>query len=359
MLPRGCGLTISWSRGYTRVWFDGQSWQIEDCGSRNGTLVNSQRVQRAVLQPGDLIRSGDRLIVFACETNGRAAALLRPSVLTANTGVIRISEPGKRETLLEQLGVESSSPPLFGSDSGSCETAPPGGGSAMGVPIPGRDGRRLGQFERAHKGTIFLDEVGELSPACQAKLLLVLEGHPFQRLGGSEPIRVDVRLVSATHRDLRAMVCGGGFREDLYYRLRVIELRVPPLRERGDDLLDLAVTFLDRFGREVGRGSSRFSPLAAAAVVAYAWPGNVRKLKNAVERAVVLGQRDEVTVEDLGLPVARSGEMPAPQLVSLEEAERRHIEFVLRAVGGNKTQACKVLGIGRGALYKKLGEQED
>ena len=220
----------------------------------------------------------------------------------------------------------------------------------------GADRRRLGQFERAHKGTVFLDEVGELSPACQAKLLRVLEGHPFQRLGGSDPIRVDVRVVSATHRDLREMVRGGGFREDLYYRLRVIELRVPPLRERGDDLLDLAVIFLDRFGREVGRGPSRFSPSAAAAIVAYAWPGNVRELKNAVERAVVLGQGDEVTVEDLGLSAAPSGEMPVPQLVSLEEAERRHIEFVLRTVGGNKTQACKILGIGRGTLYKKLGE---
>ena len=137
----------------------------------------------------------------------------------------------------------------------------------------GANARRLGQFERAHLGTIFLDEIGELSTNCQAKLLRILEGHPFTRLGGVEPIRVDVRVVAATHRDLAELIRDGDFREDLFYRLRVIELRLPPLRERGEDILQLAVRFLDDFGRQVGRGPTRFSTQAADELVSYSWPG--------------------------------------------------------------------------------------
>ncbi|MDP6445384.1 MAG: sigma-54 dependent transcriptional regulator, partial [Pirellulaceae bacterium] len=215
----------------------------------------------------------------------------------------------------------------------------------------GAERRRLGQFEQAHAGTIFLDEIGEMTPACQSKLLRILEGHPFERLGGSSPVRVDVRVLAATHRDIRGLVAKQEFREDLYYRLRVIELNIPPLRDREDDSLELAVTFLERFRRETGRGPARFSKAAAQAIRSYGWPGNVRELKNAVERAVVLGPGDEITVDDLGIGKRREGPNP---LVTLDELEQRHIEFVLRAVGGNKTQACKILGIGRGTLYKKL-----
>ncbi|MBN2295698.1 MAG: sigma-54-dependent Fis family transcriptional regulator, partial [Pirellulales bacterium] len=218
----------------------------------------------------------------------------------------------------------------------------------------GAQQRRLGQFERAHRGTIFLDEIGETSPACQAKLLRLLEGHPFERLGGGEPISVDVRIIAATHRDLPGLIKAGRFREDLYYRLRVIELQVPSLRERGDDVMQLAVHFLEQYRHETGRGPRRFSTEAAEAINTHDWPGNVRELKNAVERSVVLGRNEEVAVEDLGLPRTDDTSVNESQLVSLEEAQQRYILDVLRRVNGNKTQACKILRIGRGTLYKKL-----
>lgn len=218
----------------------------------------------------------------------------------------------------------------------------------------GAERRRLGQFERAHRGAIFLDEVGEMSPACQAKLLRAVEGHPFERLGGDQPVRVDVRLIAATHRDLGELVKAGHFREDLYYRLRVIELRVPPLRERGEDVVELAVAFLKQFRGEMGRGPERFSAAAVEAIRRYDWPGNVRELKNAVERAVVMGAGAAIRPEELGLNLLDTSPRETSVLCTLEEAERRHIEDVLRRVGGNKTLACKVLNIGRGTLYKKL-----
>lgn len=223
----------------------------------------------------------------------------------------------------------------------------------------GADRRHVGQFERAHRGALFLDEVGEMSPACQAKLLRVLEGHPFQRLGGQEAIHVDVRVISATHRNLQDLIAEKRFREDLYYRLRVIDIHVPPLRERGDDVMELAVQFLESFRQQTGRGPRRFSAEAAAAMRAYHWPGNVRELRNAVERAVVLGQGDEVLATDLGLPTTvADGATPTP-LISLRDAERQHILRVLEKCGGNKTQACRVLGIGRATLYSKLHDEDE
>ena len=163
-----------------------------------------------------------------------------------------------------------------------------------------------------------------------------------------------MRIVAATHRNLPKLVETGRFREDLYYRLRVIELRVPALRERGEDVMQLAVHFLQQYRLETGRGPRRFSPQAAEAVKNHSWPGNVRELKNAVERAVVLGQGEEINVEDLGLPRKNNDTASESRLVSLEEAQQRYIRHVLRAVDGNKTQACKILAIGRGTLYKKL-----
>ena len=218
----------------------------------------------------------------------------------------------------------------------------------------GADRLYIGQFERAHRGTIFLDEVGEMSSACQAKLLRLLEGHPFQRVGGRELIHVEVRIIAATHCDLHDLVRQGRFREDLYYRLRVIDVCIPPLRQRDDDVLELASLFLDHFRRQIGRGPRRLSQEAARAIQQYPWPGNVRELKNAIERAVVLGRSDELSPADLGLPGHQTSEGPGPRLISLREAEKRHIEYVVRRVGGNKSRACQILGIGRGTLYRKL-----
>jgi Nif-specific regulatory protein len=230
-------------------------------------------------------------------------------------------------------------------------------GHEMGA-FTGADRRYVGQFERANRGTIFLDEVGEMSLACQAKLLRVLEGHPFQRLGGQDSIHVDVRVISATHRNLPDLIAHKRFREDLYYRLRVIDIYVPPLRERGDDVVELAAQFLESYRLQLGRGPRRFSAEALAAIRAGSWPGNVRELKNAVERAIVLGQGEEVVTADLGLQVAPNACPATAEMLSLKEAERQHILRVLERCGGNKTQACRILGIGRATLYAKLNDGE-
>jgi Nif-specific regulatory protein len=222
----------------------------------------------------------------------------------------------------------------------------------------GADRRHIGQFERAHRGTIFLDEVGEMSLTCQSKLLRILEGHPFMRLGGSEEIKVEVRVIAATHRDLEEMVRNSKFREDLYYRLRVIDIEVPPLRMRGDDALELSMMFLDTYHKRMGRGPTRLSQAAIESIRTYHWPGNVRELKNAVERAVVLGVGDEVLTPDLGLAGSKNAGAPQGGQICLKDAEFRHIKHVLQLVNGNKTEACKILGIGRGTLYKKIEEME-
>jgi DNA-binding NtrC family response regulator len=571
------------SRRHARVWFEHDRWLIEDCESRNGTLLNSQPIQRTDLEPGDLIRIGDRHIVFVADADG-ASASDRPSNLAASTFLARVSEPAKRELLLQRLRADADSRSLrdaavlcrlaadlhaqsnvpglmrlmsdtltqatsadrvavylVGSDgrlrsvgpladssnvhrdahvlaslavandeailvqqgsiSGSSEGEAADCETAISVPIPGRstrrgavecfrsarsgpfvredldlaiaiafqvglalenlehreqlqlanqqlreaiaeqslvlgnspvmtrlaeqvarvaptnatvlvvgesgtgkelvaemihrlssrqagpcvavncaafsesllegelfghekgaftgaDRRRLGQFERSQHGTLFLDEIGEMSLACQAKLLRVLEGHSFHRVGGTEPIRADVRIVAATHRDLVELVRQKQFREDLFFRLHVIELRVPALRERGDDVLSLAGHFLERFRRQIGRGPARLSERAAAAISEYAWPGNVRELKNAIERAVVLGKGDEVDPSDLGIAPHDDDTATAWGLISLGEVERRHIQNVLDQVGGNKTRACEILGIGRATLYKKLSSYD-
>ena len=214
-----------------------------------------------------------------------------------------------------------------------------------------------------------------MSLNCQAKLLRILQGHPFERLGGTDRIQTDVRIIAATHRTLPDLITDGRFRDDLYFRLRVIELQIPPLRDRGDDILLLAGNFLQHFHKKTGRGPVRLSAAAADALMQHSWPGNVRELRNAIERAAVLGFDQEVQPDDLGLrlstsPIASSqAQSPAsatnaqqpPQAAgtNLADAELRHIKAVLAQCGGNKSQACKLLGIGRGTLYKKLKEIEE
>jgi len=224
--------------------------------------------------------------------------------------------------------------------------------------------RKIGKFEAAHQGTLMLDEIGEMSPQLQAKFLRVLEGHPFERVGGSTPIKVDVRVIAATNRDLEKAVNEGRFRRDLYFRLHVVEIHVPPLRKRPEDIEELAQHFLARFNAETGRKIRGFTPAAMEHLRSYRWPGNVRELKNAIERAVVLARGDLIDVDDLPLShlstasdssdyLARS---PSSSYVplSLEEVERRHILATLQATNWNKTRAAAILGIERTTLDRKL-----
>ena len=225
----------------------------------------------------------------------------------------------------------------------------------------GATDKKLGKFEAADHGTIFLDEIGEMSVGTQAKLLRVLEGHPFERVGGGTPIRVDVRVVSATNQPLEQALQEGHFRRDLFFRLQVVEMRVPPLRDRRSDIPILAEHFLKRFVRETGRRIRGFTPAALRKMEEYHWPGNVRELRNVVERAVALGLGPTLDSADIWLssleaggPVPPTPEAAAYRPVSLEEVEKHHIMLTLQHTDWNKSQAASILNIERSTLDRKI-----
>jgi len=226
--------------------------------------------------------------------------------------------------------------------------------------------RKAGRFEAANSGTAFLDEIGDISPRLQTKLLHFLETGEFERVGGTLTLHVDCRIVAATNRDLEAAVRDGGFREDLFYRLNVISMEVPPLRKRQGDIHDLAEFFLARFTTELKRPGIRISPETHAVMRAYDWPGNVRQMKNAIERMVVMAPGDVLT-PDLLPPEVLHGEDPAApplsdsgELLPLRQAElafrRQHFRRALAMTGGNQTQAAELLGIQRSSLNRQMKE---
>ena len=272
--------------------------------------------------------TGKELIARAIHFNSRAAA--EPFVALNCTAVA--------ETLLESE--------LFGHVRGA---------------FTGAVGDRRGRFELAGRGTLFLDEIGDTSPAFQAKLLRVLQEHEFVPVGGEKVRRTEARVIAATNRDLESLVREGKFREDLYYRLRVVEIRVPPLRERRDDVPLLARHFVERMSREMHLGAVTVSAPAMTALGAYEWPGNVRELENTLARAMVVARGGVIGVEHLSLGVmpARAG-APAgdgvadPADDSLEAVERAHVERVLRRTGGNKRQAAQRLGVSRPTLDRMI-----
>lgn len=223
--------------------------------------------------------------------------------------------------------------------------------------------RKAGKFEAADKGTLMLDEIGEMSPSIQAKFLRVLEGHPFERVGGSRAIQVNVRVIAATNRDLEASVRQGTFRKDLFFRLHVVQIDVPPLRHRSADILQLSEHFLQKFKAETGRKIDGFSPQAIQQLKRYRWPGNVRELKNVIERAVVLASGPVIELDELILTKLATntesqfdfGTIVEPyHAQTLEEVERRHIEATLHCNAWNKSQSAKILGIERSTLDRKI-----
>ena len=223
----------------------------------------------------------------------------------------------------------------------------------------GADAMHKGRFELAHGGTIFLDEIGEINQSVQIKLLRVLQEKKFERVGGSQTIEVDVRVIAATNRNLEEEVKAGHFREDLYYRLNVIHLEVPPLRERKDDIPLLISAFLDEFNRENGKSVTGFSQAAKSAIYKYDWPGNIRELRNCVESAVVMAGGSEIVLEDLPPSVSkasRAESISVPMGITLDEAEKLIIEENLAANKGNKSKTADLLGIGRKTLHRKLAE---
>ena len=221
----------------------------------------------------------------------------------------------------------------------------------------GAQSRKKGRFELANEGTLFLDEIGDINQNVQIKILRVLQEKRFERVGGEETLEVDVRLIAATNRDLKEEIAKGAFREDLYYRLNVVNIHVPPLRERKDDIPLLAGAFLREFAEDNGKPVVGFDPKARAALYAYGWPGNVRELRNCVESAVVMASGDLVTLDDLPPGVSSSAEESVIRIrpgSSLAEVERVVIKETLAAQGGNKSRTAEILGIGRKTLYQKL-----
>jgi Nif-specific regulatory protein len=252
----------------------------------------------------------------------------------------------------------------------------------------GADSRVIGKVEAADDGTLFLDEIGELPLPLQGKLLRFVQERQFERVGGRETLTANVRIVAATNRDLAAMVNTGQFRSDLYFRLRVVEIEIPPLRARGgDDIADLAAHFVDQFARRYRKGRLRLVDAAIPALIGYAWPGNVRELENTIERAVVMCHGAAISVKDLGLeprrlsstvelpawssgaapipPVGHAAAPPPPQVsdadsihlpdnLELAEAERRYARAILERCEGNQSAAARLLGISRNKLARLL-----
>jgi transcriptional regulator with PAS, ATPase and Fis domain len=214
-----------------------------------------------------------------------------------------------------------------------------------------------GTFELADRGTLFLDEIGEMAPALQTKLLRVLQVQEFFRLGGTRPIKVDVRLIAATNRDLEKAVKEGAFRQDLYYRLKVVDLTLPPLRQRRDDVLHLANHFVDKYSKKCNRKVAGISPEARAYLMSYDWPGNIRELENAIERAIVLGSSDIILPEDLPENILDTAPPEAPSSTyqnSTREAKKQIVLKALEDAGWNINEAAKHLGIHPNNLYRLM-----
>jgi DNA-binding NtrC family response regulator len=230
--------------------------------------------------------------------------------------------------------------------------------------------RKSGLLEIADGGTVFLDEIGDMDVNLQSKLLKVIEDKEFRRLGSPRTTKIDVRIIAATNRDLQKSVKEGTFREDLYYRLSVVPIELPPLREHKSSIPPLAEHYLRVLGKEMNRSFKGFTASAMAAMMDYSWPGNVRELRNAIERSVILASGDQIDAQWLGLPDKKSktSEISEPaaenhasaigeiEPMSLAECEKRLITSVLKAAEGNKNKAAEILNIHRTTLYKKIEE---
>jgi transcriptional regulator with GAF, ATPase, and Fis domain len=321
--------------------------------AENRSLRDQLRVESELVGESTAIKELERQIGLVAPTN--ATVLVRGESGVGKELVARaihFSSPRKEgpficlncaaitETLLESE--------LFGHEKGS---------------FTGATEKKIGKFEAADHGTIFLDEIGEMPFPTQSKLLRVLEGHTFERVGGSTSIRVDVRVVAATNQPLEKALQAGAFRRDLFYRLQVVEIRVPPLCERLSDVPLLARHFLKRFVRETGRRIRDFTPAAMKKMEQYAWPGNVRELRNVVERAVALGKGPLIDAADIWLSSLEAAHaVPVPPAVyqpsSLEDVEKQHIWETLQHTEWNKSQAAAILKIERSTLDRKIKAYE-
>ena len=316
---------------------------------QNLSLRDQLKVESELIGESPAIRELERQIGLVSNTNATClirgesgvgkelvARAVHYSSLRKDGPFVCLNCAALTETLLESE--------LFGHEKGS---------------FTGATEKKIGKFEAANHGTIFLDEIGEMNVGTQAKLLRILEGHPFERVGGSVPIRVDVRVVSATNQPLEEAVRNGTFRRDLFFRLQVVEMRVAPLRERKSDIPLLVEHFRQRFVRETGRKIRGFTQGALKKMEEYHWPGNVRELRNVVERAVALGVGPMLDVADIWLSsleafMSAPSNEPVYEAVTLEEIEKRHILRTLEHTDWNKSQAAAILQIERSTLDRKI-----
>jgi DNA-binding NtrC family response regulator len=329
--------------------------QLEEIERPFSGVIGHSEALAQVLKLARKVRDSDITVLISGESGSGKEVIARAiheGGTYRNRAFVAINCAAIPEALLESE--------LFGHERGS---------------FTGATQRRVGKFSEAHDGTLFLDEVGELSPSLQAKLLRVLQTKEIQPIGG-QPIRVNVRIISATNQDLSKMVHGGQFRLDLYYRLAVFPLHMPPLRARREDIPLLVKHFLEKFSKQEGKGPLAVPRELMERLVAYPWPGNVRELENMIYRAVVLTEGDTLGLEDFpmltlaAVPAAPTGDPPpaagharsaaaadppaALQTLSLEEAEQRAIAQALRECRGNMSQAALRLKIGRATLYRKV-----
>ncbi|RKY26729.1 MAG: hypothetical protein DRP79_04375 [Planctomycetota bacterium] len=306
-------------------------------------IICSSKEMQALMEEVEMAAGSDATVLIRGES-GTGKRLIAEAIHARSSRhegpFVKVSCAAVPESLLEDE--------LFGHEKGAFTTAP---------------NRRRGEFEMAHTGTIFLDEIGETPPALQAKILRVLQEREFERIGGSQAINVDVRLIAATNRNLEQMVGERKFREDLYYRINVVPLTVPPLRKRRGDILLLANHFLERYAARNKRKFKGISRKAQSALLNYSWPGNVRELENAVERAVVMSRSKYIEEKDLlpslkGVPFNKDEmfDMLLDEQVPLKTIEKELVMRSLKRADGNRTKAAKMLGLSRRTLQYRLGK---
>ena len=390
------------SRQHARLELRDDGWLLTDLDSLNGTFVNRAAVKRHYLNNGDVIRFGRVALRFEnidsgvpedAETRavtmesvaslvgamqfrslvGRSAALTQAMRLAARAAksdatVLIFGESGTGKELFSRLVYSESNRRKGKFLAANCSAIEPTllGSTLFGHEkgaFTGADRQKTGLFEEANGGTLFLDEIGDISMDMQVKLLRVLQEGEFMRVGGTETLKTDVRLICATNRDLPKAIAEGKFRQDLYYRLNVIKIDIPPLRARKEDIPDLVNHFAAQIG---GEAAKTFTDAAMSALTAYDWPGNVRELQNVVSRSVFLAEGSEVDLSDLPAEITDcQSPSPAPQsplsnprspAVNLAEMEVAHIRATLEACNGNKKLAAEKLGISRSTLYEKLKE---
>ena len=308
--------------------------KLEDHYRFENIIAKSSKMQRLIELIKVVGKSNATVLITGESGTGKelVARAIHSQSHRRNKPFVAVSCAALPESLLESE--------LFGHEKGS---------------FTGAYAQKKGKFEFANGGTIFLDEVGEMSANIQVHLLRVLEEKEFTRVGGNEPIRVDLRVISATNKDLRKAIEKQEFREDLYYRLNVVNIELPPLRERKEDIPLLAEHFLNKFAMENKKEISGFSPEAMELVLGYDWPGNVRELENAIERAVILAKSSIITIADLPQENLSLAYSTTPRK-NLKAVEKGHIWNILRETGENYSEAARILGISRMTLYNKAKE---